>query len=344
MSIRVQGIRKSWPGFVALRGIDLEVHSGELVALLGPSGSGKTTLLRVIGGLEVPDSGRVFLHTEDATGHQVQQRGVGFVFQHYALFRHLDVFENVAFGLRVKPRAERPPEAEIRRQVEALLNLVHLAPYGNRRPDELSGGQRQRVALARALAVAPRFLLLDEPFAALDARVRQELRRFVRGLHERLGITTLIVTHDQEEALELADRVVVLHEGRIEQVATPAELWAAPASPFVFDFLGRGPLFEGVVEGGRVRADGVDLAAPGLAEGSRAVVGVDGSGVRLKPAGPADEGAHIRRAQPFRDRLRVELDLPRGRSISLDLAPDVALPAGPVALVAQRTWAWPQVP
>jgi sulfate transport system ATP-binding protein len=343
MSIRVEDIAKSWEGFEALKGVSLEVAAGELVALLGPSGSGKTTLLRVIGGLEVPDRGRVFLHAEDATEQHVQKRGVGFVFQHYALFRHLDVFENVAFGLRVKPKHIRPSESEIRKKVEELLALVHLGPYGHRRPDELSGGQRQRVALARALAVEPRFLLLDEPFAALDARVRQELRRFVRGLHERLGITTLIVTHDQEEALELADRVVVLKEGRIEQVASPADLWAAPASPFIFDFLGRGPLFEGTVRGGRLLAEGLDLPAPGVGEGLRGVVGVDAATVSLERA---EAGARVRRSQPFRDLQRVDLELPGGRVVRLELPGDRVVPeaGATVRLAAHRTWAWPAVP
>jgi sulfate transport system ATP-binding protein len=237
MSIEARGITKSFGSFVALSGVDVSVASGELVALLGPSGSGKTSLLRIIAGLERPDSGTVHFHGEDATSRDVRDRKVGFVFQHYALFRRMTVFENVAFGLRVKPSATRPREAEIRRRVGELLALVQLDWLHDRLPSELSGGQRQRVALARALAVEPKVLLLDEPFGSLDAKVRRELRRWLRRLHDEIRLTSLIVTHDQEEALEVADRVVVLHQGRVEQIGTPAELFERPATPFVADFL-----------------------------------------------------------------------------------------------------------
>ncbi len=222
----------------ALDDVSLHIRSGELLALLGPSGSGKTTLLRVIAGLEFANRGRIRFGDLDATGIPVQKRGVGFVFQHYALFRHMNVFDNIAYGLRVRERATRPPEAEIRRRVEELLSLVQLATFEDRYPAQLSGGQRQRVALARALAIEPRMLLLDEPFGALDARVRKDLRRWLREIHDRTGQTTIFVTHDQEEALGIADRVAILKDGRIEQVGTPDEVHDDPASPFVMTFIG----------------------------------------------------------------------------------------------------------
>jgi sulfate transport system ATP-binding protein len=227
------------------------VATGELVALLGPSGSGKTTLLRIIAGLEAPDAGSVLLEGEDATSRNARERRVGFVFQHYALFRHMSVFENVAFGLRVRPRGERPAEGEIGRRVRELLELVQLDFMANRRPSELSGGQRQRVALARALAVEPKVLLLDEPFGALDAKVRQDLRRWLRRLHDDIHLTSVFVTHDQEEALELADRVAVMNHGAIEQEGTPEDVVERPATPFVISFLGTVNIFHGRVEDGR---------------------------------------------------------------------------------------------
>ena len=238
MSIALRGISKHFGTFVAVDGIDLDVPTGELVALLGPSGSGKTSVLRIIAGLETPDAGTVQFHGSDATATHARDRQVGFVFQHYALFGHMSVFENIAFGLRVRPKRQRPGEADLRRRVLELLDLVQLAPYAERFPHELSGGQRQRVALARALAVEPRVLLLDEPFGALDARVRHELRRWLRRLHDEMHVTSVFVTHDQEEALEVADRVVIMNRGRIEQVGTPDEVYERPASPFVLEFLG----------------------------------------------------------------------------------------------------------
>jgi sulfate transport system ATP-binding protein len=238
LDIRIVGITKEFGATEALREVSLDVRSGELVALLGPSGSGKTTLLRVIAGLERPTSGRVLFADEDATALPVQSRRIGFVFQHYALFKHMSVFENVAYGLRVRPRAERPASAEIRRRVHDLLDLVQLPGMETRYPAQLSGGQRQRVALARALAVDPRVLLLDEPFGALDARVRKDLRRWLRQVHEQVGRTTIFVTHDQEEALELADRVAILNEGRLEQIGTADEIYDQPASPFAMTFVG----------------------------------------------------------------------------------------------------------
>ncbi|USG63428.1 sulfate ABC transporter ATP-binding protein [Brevibacillus ruminantium] len=253
MSIEIKGISKSYGTFQALRDVELEIPTGELVALLGPSGSGKTTLLRLIAGLEGADQGQVFFNGEDNTDRDVRERGVGFVFQHYALFRHMNIFENIAFGLKVRPRKVRLGKAEIREKVSALLRLVQLDGLAHRYPSQLSGGQRQRVALARALAVEPKFLLLDEPFGALDAKVRQELRRWLRRLHEKLGLTIVFVTHDQEEALELADRVVVMNEGRVEQVGSPQEVYSNPANPFVYSFLGRVNFFRGRVDNGKVK-------------------------------------------------------------------------------------------
>ena len=231
MGIDIRNVTKTFGSFTALRDVSFEVRPGELVALLGPSGCGKTTLLRIVAGLETPDQGSVLFEGEDATHRQVGERRVGFVFQHYALFRHMSVFENVAFGLRVRPRAHRPSDAEITAKVTNLLKLVQLDYLGDRYPSQLSGGQRQRVALARALAVEPKVLLLDEPFGALDAKVRQELRRWLRRLHEEIHLTSVFVTHDQEEALELADRIVIMNEGKIEQDASPVEVFEQPGEP-----------------------------------------------------------------------------------------------------------------
>jgi sulfate transport system ATP-binding protein len=251
MSIEVRNVSKHYRTFTALDDVSLVIPPGELVALLGPSGCGKTTLLRIIAGLEVPDSGSVLFDGNDATGVHARERNVGFVFQHYALFRNMTVFENVAFGLRVRPRAQRPSEAAIRERVMELLALVQLDQFSHRYPDQLSGGQRQRVALARALAVRPSVLLLDEPFGALDAKVRKDLRRWIRQLHEEIHVTSVFVTHDQEEALEVADRVVVMNHGRVEQVGSPGEVYEHPATPFVFQFLGDVNLFQARVESGR---------------------------------------------------------------------------------------------
>ena len=238
MSIEIRNVSKQFGDFHALRDVSLDIASGELIALLGPSGCGKTTLLRIIAGLETADVGSIHFSGEDTTDVHVRERNVGFVFQHYALFRHMTVFENVAFGLRVKPRNERPSEAQIKQKVMDLLKLVQLDWLAERFPSQLSGGQRQRIALARALAVEPKVLLLDEPFGALDAKVRKELRRWLRRLHDELHVTSIFVTHDQEEALEVADRVVVINQGRIEQSGSPQQVWDNPASPFVYGFLG----------------------------------------------------------------------------------------------------------
>ncbi|MGN6152831.1 MAG: sulfate/molybdate ABC transporter ATP-binding protein [Lysobacteraceae bacterium] len=312
MQLRIRGLSKRYPGVAALDRVDLDIASGELIALLGPSGSGKTTLLRVVAGLLSPDTGSVLFGERDATRLSLRERNVGFVFQHYALFRHMTVADNIAFGLHCRPRAQRPPRAEIARRVEELLTLIQLPELGGRYPDQLSGGQKQRVALARALAIDPSVLLLDEPFGALDAKVRVELRRWLRKLHERTGQTTLFVTHDQEEALELADRVVVMRQGRIEQVGTPDAIYAAPASAYVFGFVGRGNALEGGVRDGVFSThDGaVTLPAPECEEGEAVAL------LRPHELQPADTGTGIlgtvvalhRRA----DRTTVELAVGEG--------------------------------
>jgi sulfate transport system ATP-binding protein len=247
MSLVIDHVTKRFERFPALKGVSLEAPKGCFLALLGPSGSGKTTLLRILGGLEFADAGRIAFDDLDWLALPARERRAGFVFQQYALFRHMTVAKNIAFGLSIRPRRTRPTRAEIARRVEELLALVQLDGLGKRYPSQISGGQRQRVALARALAIEPRLLLLDEPFGALDAKVRKDLRHWLRSLHERLGLTTVFVTHDQDEALELADRVAVLNQGKIEQIATPAELRANPASDFVADFLGLGASGPGIV-------------------------------------------------------------------------------------------------
>jgi sulfate transport system ATP-binding protein len=262
LSIAVDNVVKRFGNFAALNGVSLEAKPGEFLALLGPSGSGKTTLLRIMAGLEFPDAGTVLFEGQDVTGLGVRDRRIGFVFQHYALFPHMNVANNVAFGLTVKRRRERPKRAEIQRRAQELLDLVQLGHLGKRYPAQLSGGQRQRVALARALAVEPRLLLLDEPFGALDAKVRKELRRWLRDLHDRMGLTSVFVTHDQEEALELADRVVVMDQGLIEQVAGPQAIYDEPATAFVYDFVGDSNRIPVTVDEGRVMFGGeaVDVA------------------------------------------------------------------------------------
>src|SRR5262245_13798738 len=258
MSITAKNICKRFGKKVVLDNVTVEAPAGTLVALLGPSGSGKTTLLRIIAGLEVPDAGSVMYLDDDVTRQSARERNIGFVFQHYALFRHMTVFENVAFGLRVR----KWPEAKVRDRVHELLRLIRLEELGNRFPSQLSGGQRQRVALARALAPAPKILLLDEPFGALDAQVRQELRGALRRLHDELHVTSIFVTHDQEEAFEVADRVVVMHQGRVEQAGTPQEVFEHPANAFVMDFLGNVNVFHGRVENGRAVLGGAELPYP----------------------------------------------------------------------------------
>ena len=264
MSIEIRNISKSFGSFRALKDVSFKVETGELVALLGPSGSGKTSLLRIIAGIDVPDRnhGAILIHDEDATSIGFRDRRVGFVFQHYALFRHMTIFENVAFGLRVRPRRVRPPEKVIKEKVNELLKLVQLDWLGDRLPSQLSGSQRQRIALARALAVEPNVLLLDEPFGSLDAKVRKELRQWLRRFHDELKITSVFVTHDQEEALEVADRVVLMNEGRIEQVGTPEEVYHHPANAFVYNFLGNVNLFHSRVDEGKAFIGDMPIQLP----------------------------------------------------------------------------------
>lgn len=334
MSIEARNISKTFGDFTALKEVSLQVQTGELVALLGPSGSGKTTLLRIIAGLEVPDTGSVLFDGEDTTQWSARDRRVGFVFQHYALFRHMTIFENIAFGLRVRQRRQRLSEAEIQERVFELLKLVQLDWLATRHPSQLSGGQRQRVALARALAVAPKVLLLDEPFGSLDARVRKELRRWLRRLHDELHITSVFVTHDQEEALEVADRVVVMNEGRVEQVGSPGEVYDHPANPFVYHFLGRVNLFHGRVHQGRARIGAIEIEAPDhlAARDSTVVAYVRPHDVEIERhdnGGPAIEAAvwHIFAAGPVvRIELKsrdtgdlIEAELSKERSRELDL-------------------------
>lgn len=313
MSIDIRNISKAFGSFIALNDISLEIPSGQLIALLGPSGCGKTTLLRIIAGLETPDAGSIGFHGEDATQRDVRERRVGFVFQHYALFRHMTVFENVAFGLRVRPRGVRPSESEIQSRVKKLLELVQLAFLAERYPAQLSGGQRQRIALARALAVEPSVLLLDEPFGALDAKVRKDLRRWLRRLHDELHVTSVFVTHDQEEALEVADRVVVINKGRIEQSGSPDEVYTHPATPFVYQFLGNVNLFHSRVEGGLARIGGdLSVAAPEYGhEAGAAVAYVRPHDIDIVRVGAGNaEGlrAVVRHARAVGPIVRLELE------------------------------------
>ena len=312
MSIEIRNISKRFGNFVALDNISLDFPTGELVALLGPSGCGKTTLLRIIAGLEQADSGQVLLEGEDASATHVRERQVGFVFQHYALFKHMTVFDNVAFGMRMKPRAQRPSAAKIRDKVHELLNLVQLDWLADRFPAQLSGGQRQRIALARALAVEPRVLLLDEPFGALDAKVRKELRRWLRKLHDELHVTSIFVTHDQEEALEVADRVVLMNQGAVEQIGTPEEVYRRPATPFVYGFLGAVNLFHGRVDGEGLRVGDARLPqqAGGFGEGTEVLAFARPHELDIVVDADASAGiaARVSRVLAFGITARVELD------------------------------------
>ncbi|SNB45133.1 sulfate/molybdate ABC transporter ATP-binding protein [Geobacter sp. DSM 9736] len=313
MSIAIEGVNKHFGVFHALKDVTLTIPSGELVALLGPSGSGKTTLLRMIAGLDSADSGRILFNGEDTTKRHVRERQVGFVFQHYALFRHMTVFENVAFGLKVRARSARPPNGEIRERVMNLLRLVQLEVLADRYPAQLSGGQRQRIALARALAVEPQVLLLDEPFGALDAKVRAELRRWLRQLHDEIHVTSVFVTHDQEEALEVADRVVVMNEGRVEQMGTPDEVYEHPANPFVLNFLGNVNLFHGRVHNGQATLGGMTLEAPEHfgAENTPAVGYVRSHDIVVErlPSDDSSLEAEVVHIQAVGPSVRVELSL-----------------------------------
>ena len=340
LDVTVENVVRIFGDTAALHGVSLKVAAGELVALLGPSGSGKTTLLRILGGLDFPSEGRVLFGEEDALKLSVQERNVGFVFQSYALFRHMTVFDNVAFGLTVRPAARRPAKADIRKRANELLDLVQLADLGRRYPSQLSGGQRQRVALARALAIEPRILLLDEPFGALDAKVRKELRRWLRDIHDRTGHTTVFVTHDQEEALELADRVVVLNKGRIEQIGTPDEIYDAPATPFVAGFIGETNAVPVNIESGTIFLDDRPL---GLAGGD------EPDGPRTLAFRPHDvefreEGvggiaglvvSELRHG-PTR-RLAIEVGMRRHR-IEIDVAAETAGRKGSRVVVLPRAW------
>jgi sulfate transport system ATP-binding protein len=330
MAIEVRNVTKTFGSVAAVRHVDLVVPDGELVALLGPSGSGKTTLLRIIAGLEFPDRGTVRFGGQGVDGRPVGQRGVGFVFQHYALFRHMTVFENIAFGLRVRPRRVRPSRSDIRDKVHELLKLIQLEGLESRYPSQLSGGQRQRVALARALAIEPKVLLLDEPFGALDARVRQSLRRWLRKLHEQIHVTSVFVTHDQEEALELADHVVVMNAGRIEQIGPPDEVFHSPANPFVMEFLGNVNLFHGRLEQGkgvfgplvldRAAVNGTGDAR--TARAARLMVRPHELELLDHPNGQPSLEATVLRIQAAGPLVRVELESPGGQFLQAEISHD----------------------
>jgi sulfate transport system ATP-binding protein len=322
MSIVVKDLCKRFGSFTALDHVSVEAPGGRLLALLGPSGSGKTTLLRVIAGLESADSGSVLYQDEEVTNRSARDRNVGFVFQHYALFRHMSVFENVAFGMRVRGWSGD----RVRRRVEELLALVRLENYEHRRPAQLSGGQRQRVALARALAAEPRVLLLDEPFGALDAKVRQELRQWLRSLHQQVSCTTILVTHDQEEAFEVADRVVVMNHGRVEQVGSPAEVFEKPASPFVMSFLGHVNVFHARVQNGRAFLGPLEVPCPEYphAEPRPATVFVRPHELDLvdKPDAPGRLAAKVLHAHPAGAVARVHLAGNDGSALSVEISPE----------------------
>jgi sulfate transport system ATP-binding protein len=326
MSIEIRNINKSFGAFKALKNVSFKVETGELVALLGPSGSGKTSLLRIIAGIEVPDGkhGAILIHNEDATAINFRDRRVGFVFQHYALFRHMTIFENVAFGLRVRPRRFRPPDKVINEKVNELLKLVQLDWLGDRYPSQLSGGQRQRIALARALAVEPSVLLLDEPFGSLDAKVRKELRQWLRRFHDELKITSVFVTHDQEEALEVADRVVLMNEGRVEQVGTPNEVYHRPANAFVYNFLGNVNLFRGRVEAGKVYVGDmlIDLPAESADDAKSALVFVRPHllEVALQPNGEEHFRATVKHINAAGSRVKVDLESEWGDPVHVELS------------------------
>ncbi|MFG1371279.1 sulfate ABC transporter ATP-binding protein [Xanthobacter oligotrophicus] len=310
MSIDIVGVTKRFKTFTALDNVGLHINGGELIALLGPSGSGKTTLLRIIAGLDWPDAGEVRFDGEDALSRSVRERNVGFVFQHYALFRHLSVYENVAFGLRVRRGASKLPEARIKERVNELLNLVQIDWLAERYPAQLSGGQRQRVALARALAISPKVLLLDEPFGALDAKVRKELRRWLRHLHEEVPVTSVLVTHDQEEALELADRVVVMGRGKIEQVGSPADVYQNPATAFVHDFIGETVALPGEARGGALFLRDVPLGldAQGVADGPARILARPHE-VELAPPGSAPFSGKVLALRTFGPIRRADVQI-----------------------------------
>jgi sulfate transport system ATP-binding protein len=326
MSIELSHISKSFGTYQALREVSLSIHDGELIALLGPSGSGKTTLLRIIAGLDTPESdsrSRIRFYEEDVAHRPAAQRRVGFVFQHYALFRHMSIFENVAFGLRVMPRKARPTNAEIEKRVHELLGLVQLEGLGKRFPSQLSGGQRQRAALARALAVEPKVLLLDEPFGALDAKVRQGLRAWLRRLHDEIHVTSILVTHDQEEALEVADRVVVMNHGRIEQVGTPEEVFHRPATQFVMEFLGQVNVFRGRVKEGKAMLGEVPLDGhffPGKEGAAMVYMRPHELDIKLYKNGAPNFPAVVTRINPAGSIAKVTTRTHDGQDVLVDLS------------------------
>lgn len=324
MSIEVKNIKKTFGTFKALDDVNLNVGTGELVALLGPSGSGKTTLLRIIAGLETAESGDILFHGEDARNKKTKDRNVGFVFQHYALFRHMTVFENIAFGLRVQPRNIRPSEDKIKAKVNELLKLVQLDWVGGRFPSQLSGGQRQRIALARALAIEPKVLLLDEPFGSLDAQVRKELRQWLRRFHDELHITSLFVTHDQEEALEVADRVVVMNKGKIEQIGTPEEVYHKPASAFVINFLGNVNLFHGRVVDGKFYLGQASAEAPAPggkdAKPAQLYIRPHQFDVARKSQGPNAIKAVVKYINPAGASVKIDLQADAGHPIQVEIS------------------------
>jgi sulfate transport system ATP-binding protein len=345
----VEGVAKRYGRFPALKGVSLRIEPGEFLALLGPSGSGKTTLLRVIAGLEQPDAGKVTLEGRDFLSQSARERRVGMVFQHYALFRHMNVARNIAFGLRVRPARERPSKSEIAARVEQLLSLVQLEGLGGRYPAQLSGGQQQRVALARALAIEPRLLLLDEPFGALDAKVRKELRHWLRRVHDETGVTTIFVTHDQEEAMDLADRVAVLRSGRIEQVGAAEALEDRPASAFVFDFLGEANRLPCRLDGELARFDGFSvpaIVAPGVPAAPVAwfrphetELAPDGPGLDVSVVEVLAKGGLLRVECRAADGAFFEADCPRAAA-----RPAVLTPGARVKLRPRRVFAFPDAP
>jgi sulfate/thiosulfate transport system ATP-binding protein len=342
VTIELKNIVKKFGAFAALDGVDLKVDDGELLALLGPSGSGKTTLLRIIAGLDWPDAGEVSFNGENALAHGASDRHVGFVFQHYALFRHMTVFENVAFGLRVQPRAVRKDELSIRARVKELLDLVQLDWLSNRYPSQLSGGQRQRIALARALAIEPRILLLDEPFGALDAKVRKELRQWLRSLHSQISVTSIFVTHDQEEALEVANRVVVMDSGRIEQIGTPTQVYDEPRTAFVHGFIGESIMLLVEIRRGCVWLDGKALNIPtdGAAFGASKLF-IRRHDMQVGPAGSGALEGRVRHVRTFGPIQRAEVALCGGEGktiIEIDAPRDRSLQTGDIVGLHPRRY------
>jgi sulfate transport system ATP-binding protein len=340
MTIEVRNLVKRFGSFTALDGVDLKVADGELLALLGPSGSGKTTLLRIIAGLDWPDAGEVTIDGENALVRGAGERQVGFVFQHYALFRHMTVFENVAFGLRVQPRSVRKDEAGIRARVKELLDLVQLDWLADRYPSQLSGGQRQRIALARALAIEPRILLLDEPFGALDAKVRKELRKWLRTLHQEIHVTSIFVTHDQEEALEVANRVVVMDKGHIEQVGSPGEVYDSPATAFVHGFIGESIMLPVEVRDGTVRLNGkaLDIHPQGAASGDVTLY-VRRHDMQISAAGSGALQGQVTHVRSFGPIQRAEVALSEGAAvIEIDAPRDRELSPGDIVGLKPRRY------